>query len=60
MHRARTDRLEKRALRLGALIVGGILLIVVAGWLRWLGGLRLDWRALVVGVPAFFWCDSGW
>jgi hypothetical protein len=51
---ARAQRLEKRALRLGALVIGGVLLIATAAWLRWLGGLRLDWRALVVGVPAFF------
>lgn len=54
IHKARADRLEKRAVRLAVLVVGAILLVVVAWWLRWLGGLRLDWRSLAVGVPAFF------
>jgi hypothetical protein len=54
IHQARKDRLEKRAVRLAALVVGAVLLVVVAWWLRWLGGLRLDWKSLAIGVPAFF------
>jgi hypothetical protein len=54
IHRARADRLEKRALRLGVLVVSAVVLLVAAWWLRWLGGVRLDWKSLVVGVPAFF------
>ena len=30
------------------------LAVVLAWWLRRMGGLRLDWRVLLVGVPAFF------
>jgi hypothetical protein len=52
--RARTDRLGKRAVRLGVVIAGGALLLGVAWALRRLGGLRLDWRSLALGVPAFF------
>lgn len=54
IHRSRQARLEKRALRLGVLIAGTALTLLVAAWLRRRGGIRLYWQSLAVGVPAFF------
>lgn len=54
IHQARKDRLEKRAVRLAVLALGTIVLILIAWRMRRLGGLRLDWKSLAVGVPAFF------
>jgi hypothetical protein len=52
--RARADRLEQRAWRLGLVIAFAALATAFAWWMRRLGGLRLDWHVLTVGVPAFF------
>jgi hypothetical protein len=51
---ARRERLGLRALRLAGLLLGGALVIGAAWALRMLGGVRLNWKTLVVGVPAFF------
>lgn len=52
--RASAAQLENRARR-GALVIG-LALVAFAGmwWLRRMGGLRLDWRVLLGGVPGFF------
>ncbi|MCE9572634.1 MAG: alkaline phosphatase family protein [Deltaproteobacteria bacterium] len=52
--RASADQLENRALR-GSLVIA-LALVAFAGmwWLRHMGGLRLDWRVLLGGVPGFF------
>jgi len=54
IHEARAARLEKRARRVAALVVGGLVLVGAAWWLRRLGGLRLHRRSLLLGVPGFF------
>lgn len=54
LYEAQRKKLEQRAVRLALCAVGALALLGLAWWLRWVGGLRLDWRALVVGVPAFF------
>ncbi|HTJ45391.1 MAG TPA: alkaline phosphatase family protein [Kofleriaceae bacterium] len=50
----RADVLEARAWRLALVIVLAAIAIASAWYLRKLGGLRLDWHVLTVGVPAFF------
>jgi hypothetical protein len=49
-----TGGLARRGLRLIAVAALGFVLVAAALGLRGLGGLRFDWRALGVGVPAFF------
>ena len=49
-----TNDLGRRGLRLAVVAALGFLLAAGALGLRSLGGLRFDWRALGVGVPAFF------
>jgi hypothetical protein len=49
-----TGSLARRGLRLVAVAALGFVLVAAALGLRSLGGLRFDWRALGVGVPAFF------
>lgn len=50
----RTARLARRALRTALVLGLAAVAVLLAGWLRLRGGLRLDVRVLVVGVPAFF------
>jgi hypothetical protein len=52
--RAAGDRLENRALRGALVILLAAVAVFGAWWLRRLGGLRLDWKVLLGGVPAFF------
>jgi hypothetical protein len=54
IYQARQARLEKRAIRLGLVIAGSLLVLAMAWYLRLLGGIRLDWKSLLLGVPAFF------
>jgi hypothetical protein len=49
-----TGGLARRGLRLVAVAALGVILVGAALCLRALGGLRFDWRALGLGVPAFF------
>src|SRR5262249_45126891 len=51
---ARSARLGKRARRVAAIVAGTAVLVLAAWGLRKLGGGRLDWETLAVGVPAFF------
>jgi hypothetical protein len=53
---ARFERttLEKRALRLGVIALCSVLGLALAFALARVGGMRFPWRALLVGVPAFF------
>ncbi len=51
---ARADRLGRRALRGGMVVLASGFAVLLAWWLRTRGGLRLDVRVLLVGVPAFF------
>lgn len=49
-----TSGLARRGLRLIAVGALGFVLVAAALGLRSLGGVRFDWRALGLGVPAFF------
>ncbi len=49
-----TGGLARRGLRLIAVGALGFVLVAAALGLRSLGGVRFDWRALGLGVPAFF------
>jgi hypothetical protein len=52
--RARADREEARAWRLALVFALAAIAIALAWASRRAGGMRLDWRVLTVGVPAFF------
>jgi hypothetical protein len=46
--------LERRTLRIGLIVLLAGLGVVVAFALARVGGIRFPWRALLIGVPAFF------
>jgi len=54
VYEARQERLESRALRVAIVLLATTLGLLIAWWLWRLGGLRFNWKSLVVGVPAFF------
>src|SRR5439155_26720208 len=52
--RADTDVLENRALRIAVVVGLGLASVALAGLLIRRRVMRLDWRVLLVSVPAFF------
>jgi hypothetical protein len=51
---ARSDQQSRRALRITWTIAVAAAALALSLWLVRVGGMRFDWRVLLVGVPAFF------